>query len=87
MIEDANVTKPRRKIIHIEIGTRYDDDGTEFVGDRIYALANDGTVWFMDIASGETQWLTIHGLPQGPHEDIVDQDWADKQTVEYNDDP
>jgi hypothetical protein len=67
-----------RKVVQIAIGHREGEDAIEGLplpeGDRIYALCDDGTIWYNDMSleKDEWQWWTMHTVPQGPREDIGD---------------
>jgi hypothetical protein len=76
IVSDGEGKKRRltRKVIQIAIGHRQDEDNDVVGGDRLYALCDDGTIWYneMDPTQDEWPWWTLHTVPQGPREDIGD---------------
>jgi hypothetical protein len=66
--------KLRRKVIQIAVGHRQDENNEVIDGDRIWALCDDGTIWYneMDPQMDEWVWWTPPTVPQGPRQDIGD---------------
>ena len=63
-----------RKPIQIAIGQREDEDGDPIQGSRLFALCDDGSIWYNDMRplNDEWVWWTLPTLPQGPRQDIGD---------------
>jgi hypothetical protein len=74
-MSDPNMRKLTRKVIQIAIGQREDEDNCPVSGSRLFALCDDGTIWYNDMvnnAADEWPWWTLHTVPQGPREDVGD---------------
>ena len=55
---------PTRRVIQIATWGRiaYDRDGLEHKSDGLYALCDDGTMWYLEDA--EIIWCSIPSIPQ-----------------------
>ena len=68
--------KLNRKPIQIAVGPQpEDDEGRPVVhGCRLFALCDDGTIWYNDMTKNELDewnWWEVPLVPQGPMEDIT----------------
>ena len=68
------MSKLNRKPIQIAVGVRQDDENDVITGDRIYALCDDGSIWYNDMLPTEDEWTwwNVPMVPQGERQDIGD---------------